>query len=150
MCSMSIPNCVPQSPTWFSRSTEAPENSRHRHSASPITVLRRCPTCISLATFGLEKSTTARPQGGLGAHDGGSRAPGASPPRAASSTRRARNSGLTRTLMKPGPATEVSPMTSDSGSAARMPSATPRGPPWGRSPPAFFRRPNSGIASLHW
>merc|ERR1712078_408518 len=81
MCSMSIPNCVPQSPTWFSRSTEAPENSRHRHSASPITVLRRCPTCISLVTFGLEKSTTARPQGGLGAHDGGSRAPGSSPPR---------------------------------------------------------------------
>lgn len=37
-----------------------PQNSSTRHMASPMMVLRRCPTCISLAMFGLEKSTTTR------------------------------------------------------------------------------------------
>ena len=51
---MSIPNGVPQSPTWFSRMTVWPTNSSMRTSASPMIVVRRCPTCISLATFGAE------------------------------------------------------------------------------------------------
>ena len=54
---MSIPNCVPQSPTWLTRSTLKPMNSRIRHTDSPMIVLRKWPTCISLAIFGLEKST---------------------------------------------------------------------------------------------
>ncbi len=35
MCSMSMPNCVPQSPTWLRRSTSAPQYSKMRHSVSP-------------------------------------------------------------------------------------------------------------------
>lgn len=37
-----------------------PQNSSTRQMASPMMVLRRCPTCISLAMLGLEKSTTTR------------------------------------------------------------------------------------------
>ena len=51
---MSIPNGVPQSPMWFSRMTVWPASASMRASASPIIVVRRCPTCISLATFGCE------------------------------------------------------------------------------------------------
>ena len=51
---MSMPNGVPQSPMWFSRITVWPTNSSRRTSASPMTVVRRWPTCISLATFGAE------------------------------------------------------------------------------------------------
>ena len=36
------------------RITVWPANSSMRTSASPITVERRCPTCISLATLGAE------------------------------------------------------------------------------------------------
>ena len=53
-CSMWIPNGRPQSPMWFSRTTSWPRKSRSRTSASPMTVVRRCPMCISLATFGAE------------------------------------------------------------------------------------------------
>ena len=55
---MSMPNGVPQSPTWLSLITRCPANSRTRAMASPTMVVRRCPTCISLATFGEEYSTT--------------------------------------------------------------------------------------------
>jgi hypothetical protein len=51
---MSMPNGVPQSPMWFCRITWCPWNPSTRTSASPITVLRTLPTCISLATFGAE------------------------------------------------------------------------------------------------
>ena len=51
---MSMPNGVPQSPMWFSRITSWPRNVSIRTSASPMTVVRRCPTCISLATLGAE------------------------------------------------------------------------------------------------
>ena len=51
---MSMPNGVPQSPTWFCRMTLWPSASSTRASASPMIVLRRWPTCISLATFGAE------------------------------------------------------------------------------------------------
>ena len=49
-----MPNGVPQSPTWFSRITSWPAKVSSRTIASPITVERRCPTCISFATFGAE------------------------------------------------------------------------------------------------
>ena len=55
---MSMPNGVPQSPTWLSLITRCPANARIRAMASPTTVVRRCPTCISLAMFGEEYSTT--------------------------------------------------------------------------------------------
>ena len=51
---MSMPNGVPQSPTWFCRMTVCPSRSSTRASESPTTVVRRCPTCISFATFGEE------------------------------------------------------------------------------------------------
>ena len=51
---MSMPKGVPQSPMWFWRMTVLPRNSWVRARASPTTVVRRCPTCISLATFGAE------------------------------------------------------------------------------------------------
>ena len=51
---MSIPKGVPQSPTWFRAITSWPKKRSTRARASPITVERRCPTCISLATFGRE------------------------------------------------------------------------------------------------
>ncbi len=53
-CSMSMPNGVPQSPMWFWRITVSPRDSKMRTSESPITVERRWPTCISLATLGAE------------------------------------------------------------------------------------------------
>ena len=46
--------------TWLSRSTSTPQNSSSVARESPMTVERRWPTCISLATLGDEKSTTAR------------------------------------------------------------------------------------------
>ena len=49
---MSMPNWVPQSPMWWRRITFSPVNSRICTIASPITVERRWPTCISFATFG--------------------------------------------------------------------------------------------------
>ena len=51
---MSMPNGVPQSPMWFSRRTACPRKPSTRASASPMSVLRRWPTCISLATLGAE------------------------------------------------------------------------------------------------
>ena len=55
---MSIPNYVPQSPTWLVRITSKPMNSRTRLMLSPWMVDLKWPTCISLAILGLEKSTT--------------------------------------------------------------------------------------------
>ena len=51
---MSMPKGVPQSPMWFCRMTLWPRCSRVRASESPTTVVRRWPTCISLATLGAE------------------------------------------------------------------------------------------------
>ncbi len=51
---MSIPNGVPQSPTWLRRTTVCPCHSSSRAMESPMMVLRRWPTCISFATFGPE------------------------------------------------------------------------------------------------
>lgn len=51
--------CVPQSPTWFRRSTSIFENSSIRARVSPIIVDLKWPTCISFAILGEEKSTTA-------------------------------------------------------------------------------------------
>ena len=62
---MSMPNGVPQSPMWFSRMTVWPASTSMRTSASPIIVVRRWPTCISLATFGA--SSRRRPLGVAGA-----------------------------------------------------------------------------------
>ncbi len=56
-CSISMPNGVPQSPTWLSLIRWSPTNSVTRAIASPTIVVRRWPTCISLAMFGEEYST---------------------------------------------------------------------------------------------
>ena len=53
-CSISMPKGVPQSPMWFCRITVSPRASRTLTRLSPTTVVRRWPTCISLATFGEE------------------------------------------------------------------------------------------------
>eukprot|EP00659_Diplonema_papillatum_P020719 gene20719-biopygen21007 len=57
---MSIPNCVPQSPTWLVLRTSCPQNSRSLQMLSPMMVERRWPTCIFFAMFGDEKSTSTR------------------------------------------------------------------------------------------
>ncbi len=57
---MIMPNCVPQSPTWLSVMTLWPMKRATRASESPMKVLRMWPTCIGLAMFGAEKSTTMR------------------------------------------------------------------------------------------
>lgn len=54
---MSIPNCVPQSPTWLILRTSCPSNSRILQIDSPMMVDLRWPTWRFLATFGEEKST---------------------------------------------------------------------------------------------
>ena len=51
---MSMPNCVPQSPTWLTRSMSWPQNSMTRARESPMIVERMCPMCISFATLGEE------------------------------------------------------------------------------------------------
>ena len=53
-----MPNCEPQSPRWLSRTTRCPSAAMIRARLSPMTVERRCPTCIGLATLGDEKSMT--------------------------------------------------------------------------------------------
>ena len=52
-----MPNGVPQSPTWLSLIRWWPTNSVTRAIASPTIVVRRWPTCISLAMLGEEYST---------------------------------------------------------------------------------------------
>ena len=59
--------CVPQSPTWFRLRTSTFENSNMRANVSPIMVDLKCPTCISFAMFGDEKSITALFTGRIGA-----------------------------------------------------------------------------------
>jgi len=49
-----MPNWVPQSPTWFTRSTVWPRNSKMRAMVSPMMVERKWPTCISFAMLGDE------------------------------------------------------------------------------------------------
>ena len=58
---------APPAHMWFRRTTSTPQYSRVRQTVSPMMVERRWPTCISLATLGDEKSTTARLQDSLGA-----------------------------------------------------------------------------------
>ena len=92
-----MPNWVPQSPTWLSRSTRWPRNSSTRARQSPMIVERRWPTCISLAMLGLEKSTST----GAAISTAGTPSRG-SPRRLRISI--ASCSGLRLRLMKPGPA----------------------------------------------
>jgi len=73
-----------------------PRKRRIRAKASPITVERTWPTCMGLATFGEEKSTTIRNGWRTGATPSRSSA-------TAAASAAARASSRTRTLMKPGP-----------------------------------------------
>ena len=95
---MSMPNWVPQSPTWLSLITRWPANSRIRAMASPTIVVRRCPTCISLAMLGEEYSTTTVCGAAAGARPSRSSPSMAEACAAIQSSRRVR-------LMKPGPLT---------------------------------------------
>jgi hypothetical protein len=139
---MSMPNWVPQSPTWFSRSVSTPQYSRVRAMVSPMMVDRRCPTCISLATLGEEKSTTARLYGSAGAHVAG-------PSTSRARSRAARAARETRTLMKPGPAMEGGASRRGvAGSAATIAAATSRGDLG--APSAPFSPLKTPMALLHW
>ena len=157
---INIPNCVPQSPTWFSLcskeefqpaqchhhpfsplpsppspptylSTSCPTYSRSRESVSPMMVERRCPTCISLAMLGEEKSITTlffSTAGGL------------TPFTRMSVTSCDTKSVRRKMLTKPGPATSQRSMqrstTSEGDRLATIDSATLGG---GRVWPCAFR-----------
>src|SRR5947207_72025 len=119
---MSMPNWVPQSPTWLSLITRCPANSRTRAMASPTIVVRKCPTCISLATFGEEYSTTT--VCGVAA--------GASPSRSSPSicvAWAAIQSSRRVKLMKPGPLTSGSAHMSATSSRAAEEVAAAAGRP---------------------
>src|SRR4029450_4544205 len=62
---MSRPNWVPQSPRWLARITSCPRCTRILTIASPTTVVRRWPTCISLETLGDEEAARLGQAGGL-------------------------------------------------------------------------------------
>eukprot|EP00955_Chlamydomonas_euryale_P065675 359307-Chlamydomonas_euryale.AAC.2 len=104
-------------------------------------VERKWPTCISLATLGDEKSTTARFTASFGAHD-------AMPANSIACTRAASAGRDSFTLMKPGPARLVPSTSALSGSASMMAVPTSRGALGAPSVPLSF--PNSAIALLHW
>ena len=130
-----MPNWVPQSPTWLSLITRWPANSSTRAMASPTTVVRRCPTCISLAMLGEEYSTTTVC----------GRAAGSSPSLGSSSMREAWSAiqrSRSRKLMKPGPLTSGGSHTSDTSSRLASSAATSRGGRPSRLP--------SGSATLAW
>ena len=134
-CSISMPNGVPQSPTWLSLITWWPANSSTRAMASPTMVVRRCPTCISLAMLGEEYSTTTV----CGA------AAGSNPSRGSSSMREAWaaiQSSRSRKLMKPGPLTSGGSHTS---ATSRWPASSPATSRGGRP-----SRLPSGSATLAW
>ena len=153
---ISIPNWVPQSPTWLSRSTGWPRNSSTRAKASPMIVERRCPTCISLAMLGLEKSTIT----GVGATPVAARhgTPRRGSPRRACNSAASRSGRRVR-LMKPGPAIWGSRQSSaKAGSAVSCSTIAvaiarggwPRGLARGRAPLAW-KSPNSGLdAGSSW
>ena len=139
-------------PTWLSLSTSAPQNSSRLARQSPMIVERRWPTCISLATLGDEKSTTARstPAGRAGAH-----VEGPATSMATSLSPRASRESLM--LMKPGPASEgglagsrscAAGDESELGSAATILAATSRGALGAPSLPLSL--PKTPIALLHW
>jgi hypothetical protein len=86
----------PQSPTWFWRITLLPSRSSTRAIASPMIVERRCPTCICLARFTPNRSTTT--VSGLGSGS----IPSSAVSRPVSSCDSV--SARKRTLMNPGPA----------------------------------------------
>ncbi len=107
---------------WFWRMTVWPWNSRRRQRQSPMIVLRRWPTCISLAIFGLEKSTTTFCGSDISS----------TPRRSRSSVAIRSNSaatywGLSRRLMKPGPAISGGSQRSLRSSCATTCSASLRG-----------------------
>src|SRR5882757_25930 len=118
---ISMPNWVPQSPRWFCRITSAPWYSSSLASASPMIVVRRWPTCISLAMFGEEYSTTVRrPSCGVPTPSRSSASRAATCDQIASS--------VTVRLRKPGPASSTPkrpPVCSRS--AVAIESATSRG-----------------------
>ena len=141
---MSMPNCVPQSPTWLTRSTSWPQNSSTRQMESPMIVERRWPACISLATFGDEKSTTT-----FCVCTGG----GSAPFCAIVFSRSANHGPEMVMLMKPAPATStLAIMASEShsciASASRCATSFGDLMPSGR--PAALRRPKSESAELFW
>ena len=136
-----------RTPTWLSLSTSAPQNSSRFARQSPMMVERRWPTCISLATFGEEKSTTARdtPAGRLGAQVEG-------PSTSMAPSRAASASLESLMLMNPGPASEggleASRSGEPAGSAATIFAATSRG---ALGAPSFpFSLPKTPMALLHW
>ena len=97
-----MPNCEPQSPRWLSRTTRCPSAALIRARLSPITVERRCPTCIGLATLGDEKSMTTVLACAVGARPSVSSASSACNVEATQESSR-------RTLRNPGPATSGGP-----------------------------------------
>ncbi|MNP55697.1 hypothetical protein D3C76_1503620 [compost metagenome] len=115
-----MPNWVPQSPTWFWRMTWSPKNSSTRATLSPMMVERRWPTCISLARFGADRSTTTFSAG-----------PALRTPRWASaraaSRRSARASVFWKKFRKPGPAISTLLISSLAGRASMSFSARSRG-----------------------
>ena len=132
---MSMPNGVPQSPTWLSLITWSPTNSVTRAIASPTIVERRCPTCISLAMFGEEYSTMTD----LGRDFSGVPSLGsASRPVAASAIHR----GRSVKLMNPGPLTVGGSVTSSTSRWPTISFARSRG-----ALPSLFP---SGNATLDW
>ena len=108
-----MPNCEPQSPRWLSRITRCPSAAMIRARLSPMTVERRCPTCIGLATFGDEKSMTT-----VLTCAGGSSPSALVGQRALATSRRPRRRAR-RTLRNPGPATSGGPATGARSTAPR-------------------------------
>ena len=136
---MSMPNCVPQSPTWLTRSVSWPQNSRIRQIVSPMMVERRWPTCISFAILGDEKSTSTfffSPRVGL------------TPSARIDCTPLSKRSSTRETLMKPAGATEVVPTTLFGGSAAMM--ALPTASGVAGQPSVPLSRLWIAIGELHW
>mmetsp|Transcript_18485 Transcript_18485/g.37772 ORF Transcript_18485/g.37772 Transcript_18485/m.37772 type:complete len:229 (-) Transcript_18485:558-1244(-) len=135
-----MPNCVPQSPTWFTLSVGWWVYSRILQTDSPMIVERRWPTCMSLAMLGEEKSTTVRGRGEAGGDGRGS------PLTTRSFSFDVRYSVDRAMLMKPGPATSSFWMRGWSIDAARA-SATSRGALKALGFGSFLK---SSMALLHW
>jgi len=140
-----MPNWVPQSPTWFTRRTSWPQNSRTRQIVSPMIVDRRWPTCISLAMFGDEKSTST-----FRAPPNADRGGGAATPDAATRCAWALSSdSSTWALMKPAGATLADLRTPFAGTAAAMASPTARGD-GSRATPFALSVLKMPMGALHW
>lgn len=96
-------------------STSCPTYSRSRARVSPMMVERRCPTCISLAMLGEEKSMTTRFLSTTG---------GLTPFTRMSVTSWDTKSGQRKMFTKPGPATSQRSIASEEGRLASIDSAT--------------------------